>query len=51
MSPIGCNCGAKNKARSTYVATFKDGTTRTYNSEIEAKAAVARQGGSYQKKG
>lgn len=49
MAPCNCKSGAR--ARSTYVVTFRDGTQRTYNSEIEAKAAVARTGGSYQKKG
>jgi hypothetical protein len=43
---MGCNCGKK-KAASTYVATFKDGTRRTYSTEADARRAVALKGGSY----
>lgn len=43
-----CNCGAgKSGAKVTYVATFSDGTTKTYATEIDAKVAVTRNGGSY----
>lgn len=43
---MGCACGSKGSvARSSYVATFTDGSTKTYASEVEAQAAVARRGG------
>lgn len=45
MAPCGV-CTSKS-AKVTYVHTAKDGTKKTYSSEIEAKAAVARRGGSY----
>jgi hypothetical protein len=31
----------------TYLHTAADGTKTSYKSEVEAKAAVARRGGSY----
>lgn len=43
---MGCNCGKK-KTNSTFVATFKDGTRRTYSTEADARRAVALKGGSY----
>lgn len=43
---MGCNCGSKSK-NVTYVATFPDGTTKAYASEIEARIAVQRKGGTY----
>lgn len=46
---MGCNCGNKREGKATFKVTFADGTTKTVNSEIEAKASVARKGGSYQK--
>jgi hypothetical protein len=43
-----CNCGAsKSGAKVTYVATFSDGTTQAYATEIDAKVAVIKKGGSY----
>lgn len=39
-------CAAKNK-KITYLHTASNGTKTTYASEVEAKAAVARRGGSY----
>lgn len=43
---LACNCGKKKTGPApTYVAKFSDGTSQTYKSEIEAKAAVARKGG------
>ena len=45
-----CNCGAgktASGARVTYVATFSDGTTKTYATEIDARVAVTKKGGSY----
>jgi hypothetical protein len=48
---MGCNCGSKTRARVTYLATFSDGTQKTYNTETEAKLAVQRNGGSYRQQG
>lgn len=45
---MGCNCGKK-KVSETFVATFKDGTRRTYTTEADARRAVATKGGSYKK--
>lgn len=39
-------CAAKTK-KTTYVHTDAAGKKNTYSSEIEAKAAVVRRGGSY----
>ena len=44
-----CNCGTKRAAKETFKVTHADGSTKTVNSEIEARAAVARRGGSYKK--
>jgi hypothetical protein len=47
---MGCNCGSKSK-KNTYVYTSPQGQTKTYNTEVEARAAVIRnQGGSIQSK-
>jgi hypothetical protein len=47
---MGCNCGNKAGAKRTlFLATFTDGTQKTYVSEVEAQLAVARKGGSYRK--
>ena len=46
---MGCNCGSKREAKATYKVTHADGSTKTVNSEIEAKASVARKGGTYKK--
>lgn len=44
---MGCGpCTAKTK-KTTYVHTAADGKKQTFSSEIEAKAAVVRRGGSY----
>lgn len=40
------SCGSK-KAKTTYVHTDSSGNTKTYSSEVEARAAVARKGGTY----
>lgn len=39
-------CGSSKKAKQTWLHTASDGTKTTYSSEIEAKAAKARKGGS-----
>lgn len=44
---MGCNCGPKKAAPKSYVHTAKDGTVTAFKSETEAKAAVARKGGTY----
>jgi len=43
---IGCNCG-KTAAAKKFVYTAPDGQIKVYPTEIEAKAAVIRQGGSF----
>lgn len=48
---MGCNCGSKKAAKVTFKVTHSDGSTKVVNSEIEAKASVARRGGSYVKQG
>jgi hypothetical protein len=43
-----CNCGAGGGSKKvTYVATFTDGSSKSYASEIEAKVAVRKNGGTY----
>jgi hypothetical protein len=44
-----CNCGGKTASgnKVTYVATFSDGTTQVYSTEIDARVAVTKKGGSY----
>lgn len=44
---MACGACASNKTKVTYVHTDKTGTKKTYSSEVEAKAAVARRGGTY----
>lgn len=46
---MGCNCGGTKAAKVTYTHTAKDGTKVAYSTEAQAKAAVARRGGSYKK--
>ena len=41
---MACNCGSKNQNK-TWVFTSKTGETREYTSEIQARAAVIREGG------
>ena len=40
-------CTSKSTKKTTYVHTSKDGEKKVYSSEVEARAAVARRGGSY----
>lgn len=42
-------CGARNR-RAYFVHTDTSGKQTTYSSEAEARAAVARRGGKYDKK-
>jgi hypothetical protein len=45
---MACGACASNKSgKTTYTHTLPDGTKKSYSSEVEAKAAVARKGGSY----
>lgn len=46
---MACGSCASRTAASTFLHTAKDGTKQTYKSETEARAAVARRGGSYVK--
>jgi hypothetical protein len=41
---MACNCGKK-AAATTWQFVAKDGTTKDYPSEIQARAAVVRAGG------
>lgn len=40
-------CGAKRGSRLEYVATFPDGTKKTFATQIEAQVAVKRKGGTF----
>jgi hypothetical protein len=44
---MACGACGSSKSKTTYLHTAKDGTKTTYATEIEARAAVARRGGSY----
>ena len=44
MAP--CNCGSKGN-KLEYVVAFSDGTSKTFNTEVEAKIATQRKGGTY----
>lgn len=44
---MGCSACSKKAGRTTYEVTFKDGTKQVYSTVIEAKAAIARRGGTY----
>lgn len=46
---MACGACASKTAKVTYVHTDGSGTKKTYSSEVEARAAVARKGGSYKK--
>lgn len=46
---MACACGSKIKPKATYLASFSDGTKKVYSSEIEARSAVKRKGGSWKK--
>lgn len=39
------SCAQRRKSTGTYEARFPDGTTKVFATEYEAKAAVARKGG------
>lgn len=44
---MACGKCASSSKKTTYAWTGADGTKKTYSSEVEAKAQVARKGGSY----
>lgn len=44
---MACSCRGGKSGKVTYVARFSDGTTKTYQTETEARMAVERNGGSY----
>jgi hypothetical protein len=43
-------CSDRRSAKTTYVHTAANGTVTDFATEVEAKAAVARKGGTYVKK-
>lgn len=44
---MACGGCSKRQGKKTYKHTDKAGKVSVYSSEVEAKAAVARRGGSY----
>ena len=49
MIRLACNCGSKNQTIYTYVYTDPQGGSKTYRTEVEARAAQIRnQGGTIQ---
>lgn len=48
---MGCSACAKKRgmAGHTFEARFADGTSASYSTEREARAAVARKGGTYRR--
>lgn len=45
---MACACGKKSDgARKTYVVKSPDGSTKTYSTELEAKAAALRVSGTW----
>jgi hypothetical protein len=44
---MACGKCTSKTAKTTYAWTGADGTKKTYSSEVEAKAQVARKGGKY----
>ena len=45
-SPLGCNCGrGANGKKLVFIATDKKGQQKTFKTEIEARAYLARNGG------
>jgi hypothetical protein len=43
-------CADRRNSKTIYVHTSSSGVVKDFNTEVEAKAAVARTGGSYVKK-
>lgn len=46
---MGCSSCSKRAGRATYLVTFPDRSQKAYSTETEAKAAIARKGGTYKK--
>ncbi|SNS58704.1 hypothetical protein SAMN05421642_103394 [Rhodococcoides kyotonense] len=44
---MGCNCGGRKAV--THQVTRPDGTTKSYGTAAEAKAAATASGGSYER--
>jgi hypothetical protein len=45
---MACNCqGSKTGQQQSFVYTAPDGSKKTYTSEVQARAAQIRNGGSY----
>lgn len=45
---MGCNCGSKTEPKMKYIYTSADGKSQqTYSSEVQARAAQIRNGGTY----
>lgn len=44
---MACGACSSKTSKTIYTHTLPDGTKKSYSSEVEAKAAVARRGGSY----
>lgn len=42
---MACACGANKRAATKYVVTLPGGDKKTFQTEIEAKAAIQRAGG------
>lgn len=42
---MGCNCGKTNQQKYVYVYIGKDGKQTIYTSQVQAQAAVIRNGG------
>lgn len=47
---MGCGCGGSpSSGPAEYVVTFPNGTTKTVTTEIDAKVAAAKAGGTWRK--
>lgn len=46
---MACGACASNRTKESYLWTGADGSKKVMSSEVEAKAQVARKGGSYKK--
>jgi hypothetical protein len=48
---MACGTCAKRQGRQTYLYTAPNGDKKVFSTEVEAKAAVARKGGTYRAQG
>jgi hypothetical protein len=47
---MGCNCGGgSGNGTGTFEVRFPDGSTKVYTTEIDAKVAAAKSGGTWRK--